>query len=274
MKSGATQRFSRPLATEPARPTGVGQPRDADPGAFAEADAVGSDVVDDPDHLMTGNDEMTFGGEISFGEVEVGAAHAAHRHPHSDLPASGDRTGATDALQGFRVDGSRRVDSPRLHRCRSHRRLSILTTVIGPLEAVDPVEILSTPCRSIFRLFPGRPRLAMGRERCLPCGMRNALRRRSMMLIGALGCCVLLIPTVELATSTVAQAATPPDVAAQPVAFGNAGFFGSMAGVKLDAPVIGMASTPSGNGYWLVASDGGVFASATPGRSARWVEGV
>jgi peptidoglycan hydrolase-like protein with peptidoglycan-binding domain len=86
-----------------------------------------------------------------------------------------------------------------------------------------------------------------------------------MMLIGALGCCVLLIPTVELATATVAQAATPPDVAAQPVAFGNAGFFGSMAGVKLDAPVIGMASTPSGNGYWLVASDGGVFSFGDAG---------
>ena len=25
------------------------------------------------------------------------------------------------------------------------------------------------------------------------------------------------------------------------------------------APVVGMAATPDGNGYWLVASDGGVF---------------
>ena len=28
----------------------------------------------------------------------------------------------------------------------------------------------------------------------------------------------------------------------------------------LNKPVVGMASTPGGNGYWLVASDGGVFA--------------
>ena len=27
----------------------------------------------------------------------------------------------------------------------------------------------------------------------------------------------------------------------------------------LNKPIVGMASTPSGNGYWLVASDGGLF---------------
>ncbi len=41
--------------------------------------------------------------------------------------------------------------------------------------------------------------------------------------------------------------------------FGNAGFYGSTGGVRLNEPVVGMASTPSGNGYWLVARDGGVF---------------
>jgi len=46
--------------------------------------------------------------------------------------------------------------------------------------------------------------------------------------------------------------------------FGDAGFFGSMGGVKLRAPVVGMASTPDGKGYWLVASDGGVFSFAAP----------
>jgi hypothetical protein len=41
--------------------------------------------------------------------------------------------------------------------------------------------------------------------------------------------------------------------------FGDAGFFGSMGGVRLNQPVVGMAPTPSGRGYWLVASDGGIF---------------
>ncbi len=41
--------------------------------------------------------------------------------------------------------------------------------------------------------------------------------------------------------------------------FGDAGFFGSTSGTALAQPIVGMASTPSGNGYWLVASDGGIF---------------
>jgi len=29
---------------------------------------------------------------------------------------------------------------------------------------------------------------------------------------------------------------------------------------NLNAPIVGVATTPDGNGYWLVAADGGVFA--------------
>ncbi len=36
-------------------------------------------------------------------------------------------------------------------------------------------------------------------------------------------------------------------------------FFGSAAQRKLRAPVVGIATTPTGRGYWLVGSDGGVF---------------
>jgi len=42
-------------------------------------------------------------------------------------------------------------------------------------------------------------------------------------------------------------------------AFGSAAFYGSMGGTRLNAPIVGMASTPDGGGYWLVAADGGVF---------------
>jgi hypothetical protein len=40
---------------------------------------------------------------------------------------------------------------------------------------------------------------------------------------------------------------------------GAAAFNGSEAGAHLNAPIVGIASTPDGRGYWLVASDGGVF---------------
>jgi hypothetical protein len=32
-----------------------------------------------------------------------------------------------------------------------------------------------------------------------------------------------------------------------------------MGAVRLNQPIVGMAATPSGNGYWLVAADGGIF---------------
>ena len=41
--------------------------------------------------------------------------------------------------------------------------------------------------------------------------------------------------------------------------YGDAGFYGSTGGVPLVRPIVGMAATPDGTGYWTVASDGGVF---------------
>ena len=41
--------------------------------------------------------------------------------------------------------------------------------------------------------------------------------------------------------------------------FGSQGFHGSEGGQSLNAPMVGMASTPQGLGYWLVGSDGGIF---------------
>ncbi len=41
--------------------------------------------------------------------------------------------------------------------------------------------------------------------------------------------------------------------------FGNAQFHGSTGGMRLNQPMVGMASTHDAGGYWEVASDGGVF---------------
>jgi hypothetical protein len=40
----------------------------------------------------------------------------------------------------------------------------------------------------------------------------------------------------------------------------QAPFHGSTGGLRLNAPIVGMSPTPSGGGYWLVATDGGIFA--------------
>jgi NlpC/P60 family len=42
--------------------------------------------------------------------------------------------------------------------------------------------------------------------------------------------------------------------------YGDAKFFGSMAGHALNKPIVGIVSTADGNGYWLIGADGGVFA--------------
>jgi hypothetical protein len=41
--------------------------------------------------------------------------------------------------------------------------------------------------------------------------------------------------------------------------FGSARFVGSMATARLNSPVVRIARTSSGDGYWLVAGDGGIF---------------
>ncbi len=45
----------------------------------------------------------------------------------------------------------------------------------------------------------------------------------------------------------------------------GAPFFGSMGGIPLNAPVVGIAATPDHRGYWLAAADGGVYAFGDAG---------
>jgi ribosomal protein L24E len=64
-------------------------------------------------------------------------------------------------------------------------------------------------------------------------------------------------PSTQICTpGTTTATGAAPDV----FSFGDAGFYGSTGGITLTRPVVGMASTPTGSGYWTVASDGGIFA--------------
>ncbi|HEV3365453.1 MAG TPA: hypothetical protein VG795_15190, partial [Acidimicrobiia bacterium] len=42
-------------------------------------------------------------------------------------------------------------------------------------------------------------------------------------------------------------------------AYGDAAPHGDLAAVRLNGPVLDSVATPSGGGYWMVASDGGIF---------------
>ena len=64
-----------------------------------------------------------------------------------------------------------------------------------------------------------------------------------------------------VATGLVASTATPAAAAGDDtvLAFGDAPFHGSTAGMNLTQPIVGVAGNRTGDGYWLVARDGGVF---------------
>ena len=40
----------------------------------------------------------------------------------------------------------------------------------------------------------------------------------------------------------------------------NANFYGSTGAIQLAQPVVGMTPAANGSGYWMSASDGGIFA--------------
>jgi hypothetical protein len=72
--------------------------------------------------------------------------------------------------------------------------------------------------------------------------------------------------TTQNATSTAPQQVPLSELAYDLVAadgavasFGGAGNFGGAEKLHLSAPIVGMAVTPDGRGYWLVGQDGGVF---------------
>ena len=58
------------------------------------------------------------------------------------------------------------------------------------------------------------------------------------------------------------------------VRVGDAGFYGSLGNIHLNQPIVGMAATPDGRGYWLVASDGGVFAVGEPASTGPWAASI
>ncbi len=90
---------------------------------------------------------------------------------------------------------------------------------------------------------------AGGPARILPARPANAPRVAALARrVGAL----------VAAVSMVAMAAGA--MVASPAAAQDARYLGSVAGSPLDRPIVGMAATPTGRGYWLVASDGGIFA--------------
>jgi hypothetical protein len=118
----------------------------------------------------------------------------------------------------------------------------------------------------------------------MPIGWTDARPRRPAAWLAVLCIVALASGSLPLARSMAfaatvrsarpasigrAESGTPgPDAI---TAFGAAAT--AVAGSKLatlNAPIVGITSTPDGGGYWLVAADGGVFTFGTPGSLVRW----
>ena len=94
--------------------------------------------------------------------------------------------------------------------------------------------------------------------------MRNIGETRGGPVVTWIGVVLLVSALVALVvapdTAGAASGADPTptsDALYQPVSFGGLPSFDTS--MAYNFPVVGMASTPNGGGYWLMASDGGVF---------------
>ena len=90
----------------------------------------------------------------------------------------------------------------------------------------------------------------------------SASRAAAVAAATVLAASLLSAAAVTLGAGT--SGATPPPNSVVP--FGST-TVGANAVDNPNAPIVGMAATPRGGGYWLVASDGGVF---TYGDAVFW----
>jgi peptidoglycan hydrolase-like protein with peptidoglycan-binding domain len=86
------------------------------------------------------------------------------------------------------------------------------------------------------------------------------LQRRAV-LVALVSLAALLVPLGARPTPAGASLSGNDDMI---YAFGSATYRGSTQGMSLAAPIVGMAQTADGSGYWLVADDGGVFGFGAP----------
>ncbi|MGE3833752.1 MAG: peptidoglycan-binding protein [Acidimicrobiia bacterium] len=94
--------------------------------------------------------------------------------------------------------------------------------------------------------------------------MRNRGRKRCLLLGGVAAMLVVTwLHPGPAGGATTTRLATDPAAPNSVTAYGAATDFGSPAGQPLAAAIVGIAATPDGGGYWLVAADGGVFAYGT-----------
>ena len=103
--------------------------------------------------------------------------------------------------------------------------------------------------------------IRLSRDRARKPGALNARWRRVIAAAGALVFAGFASATLASSPAFAADTAAAPNS----VLSVGAPHLGPDAGLALKAGVVGIASNPTGRGYWLVGSDGGVFAFGKAG---------
>jgi hypothetical protein len=109
----------------------------------------------------------------------------------------------------------------------------------------------------------------------LPVPVRRAVDRcrglRALPAAAALGLASLVLPVLAAAPASAAGAGPLPRSSGRAAwvagfsgtgvaAYGDAMALANFAGITVTSPLVAMAPTPDGKGYWVAAADGGVFA--------------
>ena len=129
-----------------------------------------------------------------------------------------------------------------------------------PASSARPVALRAQPAHRGHGCHPGRQRLLAGglRRRGLRLRRRPVLRVDRRHHASTSPWWAWPPPPTAAATGW-----WPPTAASSPSA--TPASTARPAAIPLNQPVVGMAATPDGGGYWLVASDGGVFAFGDAG---------
>src|SRR5436190_13303181 len=85
-----------------------------------------------------------------------------------------------------------------------------------------------------------------------------ARRGRTRRMLCAVACVAVAFGSLAVTATAARAAQTNP--AEDVYAFGDAPFYGSTGHLHLARPIVGMAATFTGHGYYEVATDGGIFA--------------
>jgi hypothetical protein len=116
--SGKGRGYAQVLITPPAVLAGcvrVRQPRDTDAIAQRQAGDFPAESVDDADNLVARDDERSPGGQIPFGQMQIGPTDPAHPDLDPDLVGLRIGHGTVDRHEWMTIDGAGPVDRPRLH---------------------------------------------------------------------------------------------------------------------------------------------------------------